>query len=123
LPIPHGLRDALRRNRFRLAGIRRLQNAIVSARRKAHPADRHLHCPFARIVERALLANWVLSLDWAGRSLGEPRAKVQEGELTFDKKRKLVETLVSGIAVKTLGSRKQAEIEVAFRFDPDFERA
>jgi site-specific DNA recombinase len=65
----------------------------------------------------------VLSLDWAGRLLGDLRAKVQAGELTFEKKRKFVETLVAGITVKTPGSQKQPEIEVTFRFDSDYERA
>jgi hypothetical protein len=60
----------------------------------------------------------VLSLDWAGRLLGDLRSKLQTGELTFEKKRKFIETLVAGIKV-TPGEPP----EVTFRFDSDFSRA
>jgi site-specific DNA recombinase len=60
----------------------------------------------------------VLALDWAGRLLGDLRAKVK-GQITFEKKRKFVETLVAGITVS--GTKAVPEVEVRFRFDSDFD--
>jgi site-specific DNA recombinase len=64
-----------------------------------------------------------LDLDWAGRLLGDRREKVLAGDLTFEEKRKFIATLVAGITVKTPDSKKPPEIQVTFRFDPDFARA
>jgi hypothetical protein len=58
----------------------------------------------------------VLSLDWAGRLLGDLRAKLQAGELTFEKKRKFIETLVAGIKVTPVEGRELPAVEVTFRF-------
>jgi hypothetical protein len=48
---------------------------------------------------------------------GDLGAKLRNGDLAFDKKRKFVESLVAGIKVTN-----DAPPEVTFRFDPDFER-
>ena len=53
----------------------------------------------------------VLSFDWAGRLVGDLRAKLLDGELTFEKKRKFVEILCAGSTVK--GSQKEPEIEAS----------
>jgi hypothetical protein len=63
----------------------------------------------------------VLALDWAGRLRGDLGAKVK-GEMTYEEKRKFVETLVAGITVS--GAKGTLpEVAVRFRFDSDFERA
>jgi hypothetical protein len=46
-----------------------------------------------------------------------------KGEVTYEEKRKFVETLVAGITVTSAKGRKPPEVEVRFRFDSDFERA
>jgi site-specific DNA recombinase len=65
----------------------------------------------------------VLALDWAGRLLGDLREKLLKGDLSFEVKRKFVETLVAGITVTTLSGSALPKIEVTFRFDRDFKRA
>jgi len=57
-------------------------------------------------------------LDWAGRLLLHLRGENEGGELTFAKKRRLVETLVDSIRVPDNG----APPAVTFRFDPDSAR-
>jgi DNA invertase Pin-like site-specific DNA recombinase len=59
----------------------------------------------------------LISLDWAGRLLGELRTELLHGELTFEKKRKFVESLVAGIKIPNNGPP-----EVTFRFEPDLQR-
>jgi site-specific DNA recombinase len=65
----------------------------------------------------------VLALDWAGRLLGNLREKLLKGDLSFEVKRKFVETLVAGIKVTTVPGKALPNIEVTFRFDKDFKRA
>jgi site-specific DNA recombinase len=65
----------------------------------------------------------VLALDWAGRLLGNLREKLLKGDLSFEVKRKFIETLVAGITVTTVPGSALPKIEVTFRFDKDFKRA
>jgi site-specific DNA recombinase len=64
-----------------------------------------------------------LSLDWAGRLLGDLRPQLLKGAVTFEQKRRFVEALVAGITVKRIPGCQDPEITVKFRFLSDFERA